>query len=121
MSSMAAFTFVNASRRTRAARRGQARVAVGLGGLEEKRRGLVAVLAVRLLHLRLDEVEGAGEGVVRVIARQDGERLAHGLDLLRARLLALLPLLVRHLAGLLQVHQDLLVRREGVPRVLEVL
>merc|ERR1719171_1900196 len=101
--------------------RGQARVAVDLGGLEEQGRGLLAVLVVRRLHLRLDEVEGASEGVVRVIARQDGERLAHGFDLLRARLLALLPLLVRHLAGLLQVHQELLVRREGVPRVLEVL
>merc|ERR1719453_2521347 len=101
--------------------RGQARVAVGLGGLEEKRRRLVAVLAVLLLHLGLDEVEGLRKGVVRVVARQDGERLAHGLDLLRARLLALLPLLVRHLAGLLQVHEELLVRREGVPRVLEVL
>merc|ERR1719236_105856 len=101
--------------------RGQARVAVGLGGLEEERRSLVAVLAVLRLHLRLDEVEGSREGVVRVIARQDGERLAHGFDLLSARLLALLPLLVRHLAGLLQVHEELLVRRERVPRVLEVL
>merc|ERR1719281_1365050 len=101
--------------------RSQARVAVGLGGLEEERRSLVAVLAVLRLHLRLHEVEGAREGVVRVIARQDGERLAHGLDLLSPCLLALLPLLVRHLASLLQVHEELLVRREGVPRVLEVL
>merc|ERR1719236_142763 len=101
--------------------RGQARVAVGLGGLEEERRSLVALLAVLHLDLRLDEVEGARESVVRIIARQDGERLAHGLDLLRARLLALLPLLVRHLASLLQVHEELLVRRKGVPRVLEVL
>merc|ERR1719174_274810 len=101
--------------------RSQARVAVGLRGLEEERRGLVAVLAVRRLHLRLDEVEGLREGVVRIVARQDGERLAHGLDLLSPGLLALFPLLVRHLARLLQVHEELLVRREGVPRVLEVL
>merc|ERR1719174_990173 len=101
--------------------RSQARVAVGLRGLEEERRGLVAVLAVRRLHLRLDEVEGLREGVVRIVARQDGERLAHGLDLLSPGLLALFPLLVRHLARLLQVHEELLVCREGVPRVLEVL
>merc|ERR1719451_114264 len=101
--------------------RSQARVAVGLRGLEEERRGLVAVLAVRRLHLRLDEVEGLREGVVRIVARQDGERLAHGLDLLSPGLLALFPLLVRHLARLLQVHEELLVRREGVPRVLELL
>merc|ERR1719335_1380149 len=101
--------------------RSQARVPVGLRGLEEERRGLVAVLAVRRLHLRLDEVEGLREGVVRIIARQDGERLAHGLDLLSPGLLALFPLLVRHLARLLQVHEELLVRREGVPRVLKVL
>merc|ERR1719240_1049038 len=101
--------------------RSQARVAVGLRGLEEERRGLVAVLAVRRLHLRLDEVEGLREGVVRIVARQDGERLAHGLDLLSPGLLALFPLLVRHLARLLQVHEELLVRREGAPRVLEVL
>merc|ERR1719236_313155 len=101
--------------------RSQARVAVRLGGLEEKRRGLVAVLAVRLLGLDLDEVEGSRERVVRIIARQDGERLAHGLDLLSPGLLALLPFLVRHLAGLLQVHEELLVRRERVPRVLQVL
>merc|ERR1719174_953653 len=101
--------------------RSQARVAVGLRGLEEERRSLVAVLAVRRLHLRLDEVEGLREGVVRIVARQDGERLAHGLDLLSPGLLALFPLLVRHLARLLQVHEELLVRREGVPRVLEVL
>merc|ERR1719486_621934 len=101
--------------------RSQARVAVGLRGLEEERRGLVAVLAVRRLHLRLEEVEGLREGVVRIVARQDGERLAHGLDLLSPGLLALFPLLVRHLARLLQVHEELLVRREGVPRVLEVL
>merc|ERR1719310_642322 len=85
--------------------RSQARVAVGLRGLEEERRGLVAVLAVRRLHLRLDEVEGLREGVVRIIARQDGERLAHGLNLLSPGLLALFPLLVRHLARLLQVHE----------------
>merc|ERR1719453_1624508 len=101
--------------------RSQARVAVGLRGLEEEGRGLVAVLAVRRLHLRLDEVEGLREGVVRIVARQDGERLAHGLDLLSPGLLALFPLLVRHLAGLLQVHEELLVCRKGVPRVLEVL
>merc|ERR1719240_1426153 len=101
--------------------RSQARVAVGLRGLEEERRGLVAVLAVRRLHLCLDEVEGLREGVVRIVARQDGERLAHGPDILSPGLLALFPLLVRHLARLLQVHEELLVRREGVPRVLEVL
>merc|ERR1719240_1461021 len=101
--------------------RRQPRVAVRLGGLEEKGRGFVAVLAVRLLDLELHEVESPREGVVRIIARQDGERLAHGLDLLSPGLLALLPFLVRHLARLLQVHEELLVRRERVPRVLKLL
>ena len=73
------------------------------------------------LATNLDEVERAREGVVGVVGAQDRERLTHGLGLLRAGLRALLELLVRHLAGLLQVHQELLVRRQGVAGVFEVL
>ena len=73
------------------------------------------------LATNLDEVERAREGVVGVVGAQDRERLAHGLRLLRAGLRALLELLVRHLAGLLQVQQELLVRRQGVAGVFEVL
>ena len=69
----------------------------------------------------LDEVERAREGVMGVVRAQDRERLAHGLRLLRASLRPLLELLVRHLARLLQVHQELLVRRQGVAGVFEVL
>ena len=73
------------------------------------------------LATNLDEVERAREGVVGVVGAQDRERLAHGLRLLRASLRPLLELLVRHLARLLQVHQELLVRRQGVAGVFEVL
>merc|ERR1719213_588946 len=52
---------------------------------------------------------------------EDRQGLAAALDLLSAGLLALLVLGVGHLAGLLQVHQELLVRGEGVARVLKVL
>merc|ERR1719352_1979729 len=83
---------------------------------------LLRVVALRLRRLRnLDEVERAREGVVGVVGAQDRERLAHGLRLLRASLRPLLELLVRHLARLLQVHQELLVRRQGVAGVVEVL
>merc|ERR1740138_931091 len=83
---------------------------------------LLRVVALRLRRLRnLDEVERAREGVVGVVGAQDRERLAHGLRLLRASLRPLLELLVRHLARLLQVHQELLVRRQGVAGVFEVL
>ena len=57
-------------------------------------------------------------GIVRA---QDRERLAHGLRLLRASLRPLLELLVRHLARLLQVHEELLVSRKTVARVLQIL
>merc|ERR1719213_605282 len=52
---------------------------------------------------------------------EDRQGLAAALDLLSAGLLALLVLGVGHLAGLLKVHQELLVRGEGVARVLKVL
>ena len=68
----------------------------------------------------LDEVEGLREGVVGVVVGEDRQRLAAGLDLLLPGLLPLLPLRVRLLAGLLEVHEELLVRGERVPRVLEV-
>merc|ERR1719428_2524860 len=115
ISSMAAFTFVNASRRTRAASAAKRGLPLALAALKRSSAASSRCLRSFVSTFVCTKLK------VRVIARQDGERLAHGLDLLRARLLALLPLLVRHLAGLLQVHQELLVRREGVPRVLEVL
>ena len=73
------------------------------------------------LATNLDEVERAREGVVGVVGAQDRERLAHGLRLLRASLRPLLELLIGHLAGLLQVHQELLVSRKRVAGVLQIL
>merc|ERR1719240_816084 len=103
--------------------RRQARVAELLRRLDKHLRGLGArVLELDLgLPRDLHEVEGLGEGVVRVVAAEDRERLAAGLDLLLPGLLALLPLLVRLLASLLEVEQELLVRRKRVARVLKVL
>merc|ERR1719247_3330704 len=98
----------------------ETRVAVLLRGGEEHLRRRVAGARCAGAHTDLDKVEGLREGVVRVVRGQDRERLADALDLLRTGLLALLPLLVRHLARLLQVHEELLVRGERVPRVLEV-
>ena len=51
----------------------------------------------------LHEVEGLRERVVCVVTAEDREGLAARLQLLLPGLLALLPLLVRRLAGLLQV------------------
>merc|ERR1719327_1005533 len=98
----------------------EARVRVFLRSGEEHLRRRVAGARCAGAHTDLDKVEGPREGVVRVVRGQDGERLADALDLLRTGLLALLPLLVRHLARLLQVHEELLARGERVPRVLEV-
>merc|ERR1719460_1845035 len=74
-----------------------------------------------LLLRNLDEVEGGSEGVVRVVRAQDGEGLANSLNLFLARLRALLVLRVRHLARLLQVEQENLVRIQRRARVVEVL
>merc|ERR1719387_1861311 len=102
--------------------RGQRRQTRVAGLLRNGIQDLLRTVALRLGRLRnLDEVEGAREGVVGVVGAQDRKSLAHGLRLLRAGLRALLELLVRHLAGLLQVHQELLVRRQGVAGVFEVL
>merc|ERR1719487_400474 len=102
--------------------RGQRRQTRVPGLLRNRVQDLLRVVALRLGRLRnLDEVEGARESVVGVVGAQDRERLAHRLRLLRAGLRALLELLVRHLASLLQVQQKLLVSREGVAGVLEVL
>merc|ERR1719265_2121339 len=88
--------------------------------LRRREEHLGSLVALALL-LRLQEVERARERVVRVVRAEDGESLAHRLHLLLARLLTLLPLLVRHLARLLKVHEELLVRRKRVARVLQVL
>merc|ERR1719482_417248 len=102
--------------------RRETRAVKALRRLEQHLRSRVARGLLRLrLAGHLHEVERAGERVVRLVARQDGKRLAARLDLLLPRLHALLVLRIRHLAGLLQVHQELLVRRQGVPRVLKVL
>merc|ERR1719243_260188 len=103
---MAAFTLVKASRRARAA--SLIRV-----GLPQDLRSILALAALEG-HALLDEVEGAAEGVVGVVRGEDGERFGAALDLLLASLDALLVLGVRVLAGLLEVHEELLVRREGV-------
>merc|ERR1719331_321729 len=52
---------------------------------------------------------------------QKRSSILHAPILLSAGLLALLVLGIGHLAGLLQVHQELLVRGESVARVLQVL
>merc|ERR1719460_3525958 len=102
--------------------RREARVAELLRRREKELLGIVHALVLdlqRLLHL--DEVERARERVVRVVRAEDRQGLAAALDLLSAGLLALLVLGIGHLAGLLQVHQELLVRGESIARVLEVL
>merc|ERR1719252_58988 len=102
--------------------RREARVAELLRRREKDLLSFVHALVLdlqRLLHL--DEVERARERVVGVVRAEDRQRLAAALDLLSAGLLALLVLGIGHLAGLLQVHQELLVRGESVARVLQAL
>merc|ERR1719453_2381166 len=99
--------------------RGNLRVTGLLGRLEEDLLRLLTRPA--LLRALLDEVESRREGVVRVVGAEDRKCFAHGLDLLRASLRALLELLVGHLARLLQVHQELLVSRKRVAGVLQLL
>merc|ERR1719181_1513329 len=99
--------------------RRQTRVA---GLLRNVVQDLLRRFALGLLLLRkLDEVERAREGVVSVVGAQDGEGLAHRLDLLLAGLRARFVLLVRHLARLLQGEKERLVGIQRHTRVLEVL
>merc|ERR1719408_21146 len=88
---------------------------------EQELRGPLAGLLLRRGGAQLEEVEGPRESVVRLVRRQDSQGLAARLDLLLARLHALLVLGVGHLARLLEVHQELLVRAQRVARVLKVL
>ena len=90
-----------------------------LGCLEEDLLSLLTSGA--LLHALLDEVESRRESIVGVVGAEDRQSLADGFDFLRASLRALLELLIGHLAGLLQVHQELLVSRKRVAGVLQIL
>merc|ERR1719377_441001 len=74
-----------------------------------------------LLRALLDEVERRRESVVGVVGAEDRQSLADSFDFLRASLCALLELLIGILAGLLQVHQELLVSRKRVAGVLQIL
>mmetsp|Transcript_14463 Transcript_14463/g.21927 ORF Transcript_14463/g.21927 Transcript_14463/m.21927 type:complete len:339 (-) Transcript_14463:879-1895(-) len=67
--------------------------------------------SVGALNLQEGWVESPGEQVMRVIAAEHGQGLRNGLHLQLARLLSLLPLLVRHRALLLEHHQELFVGR----------
>merc|ERR1719199_1587822 len=102
--------------------RGERRVAHLAGGLEEKLRGLfpVHLLEQARGRLDLDEIKGLRKGVVRIVGSEDRQGFANGLHLLLAHLLPLLPLRVRLLTRLLEVHQELLVRSQGISRVVEV-
>merc|ERR1719506_1565696 len=100
----------------------QRRNARAAGRLRDAIHDLLRRLTLGLLLLRnLNEVEGAREGVVGIIGAQDSECLTHSLDLLLAGLRALLELLVRHLARLLHVHQEHLVRIQRHSRVVKLL
>merc|ERR1719327_837397 len=88
----------------------------------EHRNGLLARLLVHVQDgVHLDEAERAREEVAGLVRREDGDGLADRGDLGLARLGALLHLRVRHAALLLEVQEELLVRRERVARVREVL
>mmetsp|Transcript_80357 Transcript_80357/g.204357 ORF Transcript_80357/g.204357 Transcript_80357/m.204357 type:complete len:372 (-) Transcript_80357:496-1611(-) len=89
---------------------GEARAVDLAGDRRQDLRGLCP--ALRLLGaagLHECRVEGLGEKIVGIVSGEHGQGLGHGLHLQLPRLLALLPLLVRHLALLLQHHQELLI------------
>mmetsp|Transcript_72270 Transcript_72270/g.233860 ORF Transcript_72270/g.233860 Transcript_72270/m.233860 type:complete len:352 (+) Transcript_72270:149-1204(+) len=93
---------------------------LGRGG--QDLRHLVTAGRIRdALPLQQRRVEGPGEDIVRVVAAECRQRLGHRLDLQLTGLLALLPLVVCHLALLLQHHDELLVGAQSLFGVRDIL
>mmetsp|Transcript_78753 Transcript_78753/g.172692 ORF Transcript_78753/g.172692 Transcript_78753/m.172692 type:complete len:422 (+) Transcript_78753:254-1519(+) len=93
---------------------GQVRVVGLLGRISEHLRGRSASVGIGRAAGQLQQrgVEGPGEEVVSIVAAENSEGLRDSLHFQLAGLLALLPLLVGHLALFLEHAQELLVGRQ---------
>merc|ERR1719236_303550 len=89
--------------------------------VRERREGLVAHVAVRLRHLeQARRRKGLLEQVQGIIIVQDLDGLRNRNRLLRAARLALLVVLLRRGAALLQLGHELLVLAQGILRILQI-
>merc|ERR1719389_363538 len=88
--------------------------------VRERREGLVAHVAVRLRHLeQARRRKGLLEQVQGIIIVQDLDGLRNRNRLLRAARLALLVVILRRGAALLQLRHELLVLAQGILRILQ--
>mmetsp|Transcript_81529 Transcript_81529/g.218131 ORF Transcript_81529/g.218131 Transcript_81529/m.218131 type:complete len:367 (+) Transcript_81529:246-1346(+) len=86
-----------------------------------KHLGDIRSLLSALRGIHLHKVESPGEEIVGVVACQETERFGNCTDFLLSRLLPFLIFLVTLLTLLLEVHQEFLIGRKRVARVLQVL